>query len=51
MTDNPEPPPLTEADQVAALMAAYGVDEDYARFILAIERGESDGDVIEEAAS
>jgi hypothetical protein len=38
----------TEAEQIEAVMLVHGVDEDRARFILAIERREIGGDVMPE---
>lgn len=38
---------LTDEQQIAAIMAATGMDEARARFILAIERGEIEGDVVD----
>lgn len=34
-----------EEEVIPRVMQAFGIDEQRARFILAIERGESDGDI------
>jgi len=39
---------IPDEDQVAAIMQYAAVDEMMARFILAIEKGEIDGDIIVE---
>ena len=38
---------FTDEEQVEIIMQATGVDEMTARFILAIEKGEIDGDIID----
>ena len=38
---------FTDEEQVQIIMYVIGVDEITARFILAIEKGEIDGDVVE----
>jgi hypothetical protein len=38
---------LTDEELIAYMKKEYGFDEEDARLLLAIERGETDGDVIE----
>ncbi len=39
---------LTDEELITYMNKEYGFDEEDARLLLAIERGETDGDVIEE---
>jgi len=39
--------PQNDEERIQAIMALYGVDRGEAQFILAIEKGELDGDVVE----
>lgn len=48
MTDAREP--QNDEERIQAIMALYGVDRGQAEFILAIERGELEGDVVEEGS-
>ena len=45
MSDNPES--VTTEERIQAIMALYGVGRDEAQFIMAIEDGEIDGDIVE----
>jgi hypothetical protein len=42
--------PQTEEEQIKAIMAAHGVSREDAEFILGIERGEIEGDVVDVSA-
>ncbi len=45
MSDAPEP--ITTEERLLAIMALYGVGRREAEFIMAIEDGEIDGDIVE----